>query len=73
MAGIEDDVPFLGRRRPEQLEERPLRRGTPMVWSQVRRTLPQAWQDEWEAKIARDIERSLASMRWLPGDGRSTG
>jgi flavin reductase (DIM6/NTAB) family NADH-FMN oxidoreductase RutF len=49
------------------VEEQALRWGTPMVWSQVRRSLPQAWLDEWDTKIARDIERSLASMRWLVG------
>ena len=45
-------------------EVRELRDGVPLVWSKVRRELPQEWQDEWDRKIASDMERSLGSMRW---------
>ena len=42
-----------------------LRDGSPLVWSQVRRRLPEAWLQQWERKIAADVERCRASMRWL--------
>lgn len=42
-----------------------LRDGSPLVWSEARRTLPKAWLEQWQQKIAVDIERSLISMRWL--------
>ena len=36
----------------------------PMYWSQVAPSLPQAWRDEWDAKMARDIEEYRGRMRW---------
>jgi flavin reductase (DIM6/NTAB) family NADH-FMN oxidoreductase RutF len=36
----------------------------PLVWSKLAPTLPQAWRDEWAAKMARDIEHYRALMHW---------
>lgn len=39
--------------------------GEPLVWARVRPTLPEDWLEQWEQKIADDIERSREAMRWL--------
>jgi flavin reductase (DIM6/NTAB) family NADH-FMN oxidoreductase RutF len=36
----------------------------PLVWSRLLPTLPQDWRDQWEEKMARDIECYRALMRW---------
>ena len=41
-----------------------LQAGEPLVWGEVRPTLPQEWLDRWEVKIAADIERARGTMRW---------
>lgn len=47
------------------VEQRPLQEGVPLLWWRLRPRLPAEWQQAWEEKIARDIERSRRLMRWL--------
>ena len=37
----------------------------PLVWSKLVPTLPRATRDQWDAKMARDIEHYRALMHWL--------
>lgn len=39
----------------------------PLVWSSLAPTLPQAVRDQWDAKMARDIEHYRRVMKWKPG------
>ena len=55
-----DATAFLG----AVVELRRLRDGAPLVWSQVRHQLPPSWLEQWERKIAADIERARESMLW---------
>jgi flavin reductase (DIM6/NTAB) family NADH-FMN oxidoreductase RutF len=56
-----DATAFLG----AVVENQRTGEGEAMLWSQVRRELPDAWLQEWERKIAVDIERSRREMRWV--------
>ena len=47
------------------LDEQRLRGGDPVTWAAARPLLPREWHARWDAKIARDIERSRAVMRWI--------
>jgi flavin reductase (DIM6/NTAB) family NADH-FMN oxidoreductase RutF len=47
------------------VEQRPLWDGLPLYWWRLRPRLPAEWQQAWDEKIARDIERSRRLMRWL--------
>jgi flavin reductase (DIM6/NTAB) family NADH-FMN oxidoreductase RutF len=56
-----DSTAFLGAVQ----ENRRLSDGIPLVWSALLPTLPQAWRDEWAAKMDRDIEHYRGLMHWL--------
>ena len=47
------------------LENHRLSDEEPLVWSKLAPTLPQAWRDEWAAKMSRDVEHYRALMHWL--------
>ena len=47
------------------LENHRLTDEEPLVWSRLAPTLPQAWRDEWAAKMARDAEHYRTLMHWL--------
>ncbi len=43
----------------------------PLVWSKLAPTLPQSVRDQWDAKMARDIEHYRSVMKW-PGESQGT-
>ncbi len=47
------------------VEARNLRFGRPMIWSEVRRSLPAGWTEQWDRKLADNMAASLPVMRWL--------
>ena len=48
------------------LENHRLTDAEPLVWSRLAPTLPQTIRDQWDAKIARDIEHYRTVMHWQP-------
>jgi flavin reductase (DIM6/NTAB) family NADH-FMN oxidoreductase RutF len=47
------------------LENNRLTNDEPLVWSKLAPTLPQAVRDQWDAKMARDIDHYRKLMHWL--------
>ena len=56
-----DSTAFLG----AVVENHRLTDDEPLVWSKLAPTLPRAIRDQWDAKMARDIEHYRALMHWL--------
>jgi flavin reductase (DIM6/NTAB) family NADH-FMN oxidoreductase RutF len=56
-----DCTAFLG----AVMENRRLTDGVPLVWATLAPTLPQAWRDEWAAKMEGDIGHYRMLMHWL--------
>ena len=47
------------------LENHRLTDDEPLVWSKLAPTLPSALREQWDAKMARDIEHYRSVMKWI--------